>query len=285
MKGVKKNFQKSIDIMQKRGIILTEHGKRITPRIGIGLLSERAETVTRRGILFSGTERDPNRMSEQNRQESCNSANDRQESSSNAKNPPDLEQKAEKTDQKQADSVALVRQAQAGDENAYATLCSDYAALIEASVKKFVAAGLPEQDVRSDALEAFCKAIAHFDTGQTDVTFGLYARICIGNRLTDALRAFRRVREPVSLDGLDPDALRAGEESDPTHYILEEERFADLCRKTEAVLSPGERKIWMLFISGLTAPQIAKRLGVDRKSVENALFRARKKLRKCFSDS
>lgn len=214
-------------------------------------------------------------MSEQNRQKS----------SSNRQKSPDFARKNQKSDQKQADSVALVRLAQAGNETAYTTLCSDYAALIDAMVKKFVAAGLPEQDVRSDALEAFCKAIAHFDTEQTDVTFGLYARICVENRLVGALRAYRRVREPVSLDGLDPDAFRAGEESDPTHYILEEERYADLCRKTEAVLSPGERKIWMLFISGLTAPQIAGRLGIERKSVENALFRARKKLRKCFSGS
>ena len=52
----------------------------------------------------------------------------------------------------------------------------------------------------------------------------------------------------------------------------------------EAVLSPAEREIWMLFISGMTAGQIAAQLKTNRKSVENALFRSRKKLRESFSD-
>ena len=53
----------------------------------------------------------------------------------------------------------------------------------------------------------------------------------------------------------------------------------------EAVLSSAEREVWMLFISGLTAPQIAAQLGVGKKSVENTLYRARKKLRESFSEA
>ena len=47
----------------------------------------------------------------------------------------------------------------------------------------------------------------------------------------------------------------------------------------------AEREVWMLFISGLTAPQIAAQLGVGKKSVENTLYRARKKLRESFSEA
>ena len=178
----------------------------------------------------------------------------------------------------------MVRLAQTGDEDAFATLFRSYAPLVDHLVEKYAAAGVPEADLRSDAIDAFSAAVTHFDPDRGGVTFGLYARICIGNRLISALRAYRRIRSTVSLEGIDPDALRAGDESDPSHYILEAERYADLCRKMEAVLSPAEREIWMLFISGMTAGQIAAQLKTNRKSVENALFRARKKLRESFSD-
>ena len=178
----------------------------------------------------------------------------------------------------------LIRQAQAGDERSFALLYDGYTPLIERLVAKFAADGIPEADLRSDAMDAFITAAGRFDPEQRGVTFGLYARICIENRLISAQRAYRRISKPVSWDGIDPDTLRAGDESDPSHYIMEAERYTDLCRKMESVLSPAEREIWMLFISGLTAGQIAEQLKTDRKSVENALFRARRKLRASFSD-
>ena len=179
----------------------------------------------------------------------------------------------------------LIELARKGDENAFTALFRAYSPLIDRSVARYAAEGVPESDLRSDAIDAFSAAVARYDTEQNNVTFGLYAQICIANRLASALRAYRKIHHTVSLDGLDPDALPAGEESNPAHYIMEAERYADLCRKMEAVLSPAEREVWMLFISGLTAPQIAAQLGVGKKSVENTLYRARKKLRESFSEA
>ncbi len=179
----------------------------------------------------------------------------------------------------------LILRAREGDENAFTALFRGYSPLIDSLIAKSLPSGVPESDLRSDAIDAFSAAVFRYDTEQSNVTFGLYARICIANRLVSALRAYRKVNHTVSLEGLDPDALPAGEESDPSQYILEEERYTALCRKMEAVLSDTEREVWMLFISGLTAPQIADRLGTDKKSVENTLYRARKKLRKSFSET
>lgn len=196
----------------------------------------------------------------------------------------DNRNKPTQKDRTTSDVRELILRARKGDENAFTALYRGYSPLIDRLVAKYSAAGVPESDLQSDATDAFTSAVARYDTEQSNVTFGLYAQICIANRLVGALRAYRKIHHTVSLDGLDPDALPAGEESDPAHYIMEEERYADLCRKMEAVLSPAEREVWMLFISGLTAPQIAKQLEIDKKSVENTLYRARKKLRESFSD-
>lgn len=191
----------------------------------------------------------------------------------------------EPTENEPNDRVAgLIRSAQDGDEAAFEKLFRSYRPMIARLVDRYAVEGAPEAELWSDAIDAFTAAVSHFDPEQAGVTFGLYAQICIGNRLISAWRSFRRVSSPVSLDEIDPDSLRAGEESDPAHSVLEAERYADLCRKMEAILSPAERRVWMLFISGLTAGQIAERLGTDRKSVENALFRSRRKLRESFRE-
>lgn len=193
-------------------------------------------------------------------------------------------QEPNQTESQQA-IVQLVCAAQNGDENAFTSLFHAYTPLLNRLVDQYVAEGVPESDLRSDAIDAFMTAIKRFDSTQSGVTFGLYARICIGNRLIGTLRAYRRRCTPVSLEEIDPDSLQAGDESDPTLGIAETERYVDLCRQMDEVLSCSERQVWMLFISGLTAAQIARRLRIEKKSVENALFRARKKLRAHFSDS
>lgn len=193
------------------------------------------------------------------------------------------ETRQEPSESEQNERVArLIELAHNGDEDAFAALFRGYHPMIERLVAKYAAEGIPEAELWSDAIDAFTVAVTHFDPRQTGVTFGLYARICIGNRLVSTWRAFKKVMSPVSLDEIDPDSLRAGEESDPAHSILEAERYADLCRKMESILSPAEREVWMLFISGLTAGQIAEQLGVSGKTVANALFRSRKKLRDSF---
>lgn len=186
--------------------------------------------------------------------------------------------------QDQVELNARLERAQNGEEAAFSALYHQYAPLMEHAVQKYFSYGIPEADLRSDAAAAFCSAVNHFDRSRSGVTFGLYAEICIENRLISLLRAHKQTQRTLSLEGLDPELLCAGEESDPAHAIAEAERYTELCKKMEAVLSLSEREIWLLFISGFTAPQIAERLQTNKKSVENALFRARKKLRKSFSE-
>lgn len=177
----------------------------------------------------------------------------------------------------------LIHSSRSGDEDAFNTLFRMYSPLVEKLVEKYCVGGVSEEELRSGATEAFTAAVTRYDTKQSAVTFGLYTQICIANRLNSVLRSFQKKHRTISLDEMDPDMILAGEESDPSHFIMEEERYADFCRKMEAVLSPAEGEVWMLLISGLTAPEIAERLGVSRKSVENTLYRARKKLRESFS--
>lgn len=175
--------------------------------------------------------------------------------------------------------LELIRRAQAGDEAAFSELFAQYAHLIDAQCEQYEADAPSEQELRSEAIAAFWHATSKYDTEQLAVTFGLYAQICIGNQLISCLRKWRRMGKTVPLDSAEIEALGAGEDSNPAYYVVEKEQYLALREKMEEALSKGEREVWLLFIAGRTAAEIAQMLKKDKKSVENAIFRARKKLR------
>ena len=59
-------------------------------------------------------------------------------------------------------------------------------------------------------------------------------------------------------------------------------RVLDEC---EATLTPVEKSVVFLHASGMSYSEISGILSMDEKAVDNALQRARRKLKKVFTDS
>ena len=72
---------------------------------------------------------------------------------------------------------------------------------------------------------------------------------------------------------------------DPSVKILEQESLRSLYSVIRGNLSKFEYSIWQLYMSGRTARQIGNILGKDEKSVTNAIYRIRKKLRALLHDN
>lgn len=190
-----------------------------------------------------------------------------------------MNQFAEEKNQEKTE--ALVLQAQSGNENAVSALLKGYSPLMDSVSRRF-SEGLPEEernDLRQESVIAFCRALEQYDPSK-NVTFGHFAKVCIENRLIDYLR--RRARDPLGQavpQEESPASLSESHEDDPARMVLERENYLALCEQIREALSDYENRIWTLVISGHTAAEIAERLGTDRKSVENAVARVRRKLR------
>jgi len=174
----------------------------------------------------------------------------------------------------------LLRAAQSGNEAAQDALFRQYAPLIESLCRQYAVGAPSEEELHSEALYAFWNAICRFDPEQAEVTFGLFAKICVGNRLIDCQRKWKRIPPLLSLDSKELTALGADESTHPAHRVLEQEQYLALRRHMKEALSEGECRVWELFIEGQTVAEIAEHLKISKKSVENAIFRARQKLRK-----
>ena len=66
--------------------------------------------------------------------------------------------------------------------------------------------------------------------------------------------------------------------------VLEKEQASALHRQIAEVLSRQEREIFLLFVNGLSYDEIAARMQISAKSVDNAIQRARRKLRAVWSE-
>ena len=176
-------------------------------------------------------------------------------------------------------AIELVRRARADDEEAFSALFAQYTPLIDSLCARYLTGAPSEQELRSEAMAAFWSAVRTYDLEQSTVTFGLYAQICLTHRMVSCLRKWKRIKPVLSLDTDEIAEPGADEDSNPAHYVIEQENYLALRRKIELLLSEKERQIWLLFIEGWTASEIAKKLKIEKKDAENAIFRARKKLR------
>ena len=179
--------------------------------------------------------------------------------------------------------VKLIRSAQGGDQAAFEKLLNRYAPLIDSMTGRFASSlgtAQDHDDLRQEAVICFYKALMRFDTDQKKVQFGLYAKECIRNGLISNLRAQKKHEKVVLLEDDDSFSdIEADPTQDPARHVEEEEAFLALSRQIHDTLSEYENRIWWLYLSGRTAKEIAFLTGKDEKSVQNAVYRIRKKLR------
>lgn len=186
-------------------------------------------------------------------------------------------------EQLNADHAACIRRAREGSANDFDLLLQQYTPLIEHQVaaarsRSADVLSEDEKDLRQEACLAFYRAILNYDLEQSEVSFGLYAKICIGNALVSAMRKLHPAASSLDMEMLSE--MPAGEEGDPTRRLREREDYEALCRVIARTLSPYENNIWQRYIAGATVPQIADALGRDARSIHNAIYRIRNKLRR-----
>lgn len=168
----------------------------------------------------------------------------------------------------------LIREVQSGNKDSFNEIIRRYEPLIGSVVSKYLADELFSQSDRDDLLQeasiALYNAVMSYDIKQSEVTFGLYAKICLSNSLNSALRQRRRQHMA--------DNAQLSTELDE-HYS--DERTIDaglLLDKVDDLLSDFEKAVFRLFIRGHSHRFIAQTLGRTEKSVDNAIWRIRTKI-------
>ncbi|MBQ8350841.1 MAG: sigma-70 family RNA polymerase sigma factor [Clostridia bacterium] len=167
-----------------------------------------------------------------------------------------------------------------GSDAAFARLLERYDGLVRHRVAVFGHHAQDADDAYQEACLALHRAALRYRM-QNDVTFGLYAKVCIDNALKtkykrDAHAAGAAAGQRVDLVPFEEGRFFAYF-SDP---VIEEEKVEELLSLIRSELSAYERQVFDLYIQKLSSAEIADRLGRDEKSIKNAIGRLLGKLRK-----
>ena len=186
----------------------------------------------------------------------------------------------------------LIELLRGGEESAFGALADRYRPMTENAVRRFAPSfseveGEPvwgEDDLKQCAALALYRAAMTYDPEKRgrDVRFGLYAKICVDHALISELRRAqaearrkRRRLEQEKAAGKQIDSARR----DPLEQLVSSENTEALVSSIRSVLAPLERDVFGLYIEGMSVEQIAGTLGRDRKSVSNALYRMKGKIK------
>ena len=177
----------------------------------------------------------------------------------------------------------LIQSAKSGDSEGFAKLKAMYTPLLESQIVKHTSPDMMPQDIedmRQEAFVIFCNAVCNFDLQSSGVEFGLYAKICIENGLASFVRSYIRRRNKATLPLESAADLPDLGYTDVLQAMIDREHTDELVRTIKDSLSDYENRVWWMYVSGMSVSEIAKRIGgVEAKSVSNAVYRIRKKLR------
>jgi len=130
------------------------------------------------------------------------------------------------------------------------------------------------EDFISEGFLALLNAIRTYDEDKG--AFSAYANACIDNRMKNALGKARRTL--FLSEEFDPALIR---EQSPgaEELVIEKESREEALKKIKRLLSEREYKVFEMYLNSFSYRQIAARLNISIKSVDNSLSRARAKLK------
>ncbi len=182
---------------------------------------------------------------------------------------------------------ALILRVRNGDQAAFEELLKSYDALLQNLINRFQVSVDEKDDVYQELSLVFYNAVRSYDLERKEVTFGLYAKICMQNALITLLNRAKQKNDMASqieYVGEDIEKLDDGVQ-DPSSETVSRETLENMYKKIDRALSPFESIVWQMYLAESGNKSIAKALGKSEKSIENAIFRIKRKLRGIFSEN
>lgn len=171
---------------------------------------------------------------------------------------------------------------QNGDDSVFDQIRSQYDSLLTSMVAKCLSVyhyDAEYDDLMQEATLALYKAAMSYDLGQSEVTFGLYAKICVRNRLISTGRKIARQKKAHHAELVHPYANRTQKR------YAEFAQFGDFTLEIDAVFSDFEKSVFRLYLQGCSYKEMAHILDKNEKSIDNAVCRMKSKLRRLFLHS
>ena len=192
----------------------------------------------------------------------------------------------------------LILRLREGETTVTDYIMEKYKNLVRSKAKSMYILGADSEDLIQEGMIGLFKALRDYDSGR-DASFSTFADLCVSRQMYTAVQASRRQKHTplntyISLysegkergDSEDVElihSLVSKADINPEDLLIDKENVETLARQIEKELSPFENQVLDLYLTGMSYSQIAKVLGKDEKSTDNALSRIKNKVKKILS--
>ncbi len=171
----------------------------------------------------------------------------------------------------------LVRIAKNGSSQAWKELVKIYLPTIRAIAEKYFIPGADPEDVVQEGLLGLLKAVNSFDASKNE-DFSLFLEMCVKRQIISALRRATRQKDiPLGKQVPLNETLSLALSGNIGDF-----NFDTFLRSLQFYLSDLEIEILKRYLEGKAYGEIAQELKCSIKTVDNALQRIKRKLRKNF---
>ncbi len=169
-----------------------------------------------------------------------------------------------------------------------------YKDLVRRKTKSMYILGADHDDLLQEGMIGLFKAIRDYDAGR-DASFYTFAELCITRQVYTAVQASNRKKHSflntyVSFyegkDAKDDEpleliqALVSNDTRNPEEMVIDRENLEHLENCIEQELSPFEKQVLELYLTGMSYTEIARVLGKTDKATDNAMQRVKAKIKK-----
>ena len=168
----------------------------------------------------------------------------------------------------------LIIESRRHNNSAFDEIVRRYTPMIRKLAASHEFGSLSDGELFSEGCVALHNAVLGYDVERNEVTFGLYARVCVYHHFVDLARRRKSVQNISSYD-----FERLEDEESPDVKLAEREQIDSIITYAKNELSDYEYSVLMLHIQGYKTAAIAKHLGRSSKSVDNAKARLFRRIR------
>lgn len=163
------------------------------------------------------------------------------------------------------------------DEDAYSELISRYLPSIRRIASIYKTTPADRDDLVSEGILGLMNAVKTYSPDK-GASFSTYVSVCANNRILNALKKAQRIQGREGSF----DEVNASSEHSPEKIVIDREALSEVFSEIESNLTELEREVFTLWLAGVGYNEISKLVEIDKKSVDNALTRVRRKLRRKF---
>ncbi|MBX5467881.1 MAG: sigma-70 family RNA polymerase sigma factor [Firmicutes bacterium] len=185
----------------------------------------------------------------------------------------------------------LIGRARTQDQGALAALMEGLRPVLGSWVRRHALPGLGSEDLWQEAWIGLWTAVQAFrpEAGP----WLPFATVCITRHLATVAKAqlgpsHRPLNEAVPWEdavvevGADPLWHVQAADADPAEWVADRDLGRAVAEWAKTALSPWERRCWQAWMEGMPLAAVARRHGVSYKAVDNAVRRAKRKLRQAW---